>query len=46
MTFQTETRDDIGIRDNRCTMHKATADYPEGERRLMHRVVVAGTQPL
>ena len=32
---------DIVIWDNRCTMHKANADYPEGERRLMHRVVVA-----
>jgi taurine dioxygenase len=36
---------DIVIWDNRCTMHKANADYPEGERRLMHRVIVAGTQP-
>ena len=24
---------DIVIWDNRCTMHKANADYPEGERR-------------
>ena len=37
---------DIVIWDNRCTMHKANADYPEGERRLMHRVVVAGTVPV
>src|SRR5258708_5931349 len=36
---------DIVIWDNRCTMHKANADYPEGERRLMHRVVVAGSPP-
>ncbi len=36
---------DIVISDNRCTMHKANADYPEGERRLMHRVIVAGTAP-
>jgi taurine dioxygenase len=36
---------DVVIWDNRCTMHKANADYPEGERRLMHRVVVAGTAP-
>jgi len=34
-------RGDVVIWDNRCTMHKANADYPEGERRLMHRVVVA-----
>ena len=32
---------DIVIWDNRCTMHKANADYSEGERRLMHRVNVA-----
>ncbi len=32
---------DVVIWDNRCTMHKANADYEEGERRLMHRVVVA-----
>jgi len=38
-------RGDIVIWDNRCTMHKANADYPEGERRLMHRVIVAGTEP-
>jgi taurine dioxygenase len=37
---------DIVIWDNRCTMHKANADYPEGERRLMHRVIVAGTEPV
>ena len=36
---------DIVIWDNRCTMHKANADYPDGERRLMHRVIVAGTEP-
>ena len=37
---------DIIIWDNRCTMHKANADYADGERRLMHRVVVAGTVPV
>jgi taurine dioxygenase len=36
---------DIVIWDNRATMHKANADYPEGERRLMHRVIVAGDAP-
>jgi taurine dioxygenase len=36
---------DIVIWDNRATMHKANADYPAGERRLMHRVIVAGTAP-
>ena len=38
-------RGDILIWDNRCTMHKANADYPEGSLRLMHRVIVAGTVP-
>ncbi|HUC68849.1 MAG TPA: TauD/TfdA family dioxygenase [Stellaceae bacterium] len=36
---------DILIWDNRCTMHKANGDYPEGARRLMHRIIVAGTVP-
>lgn len=36
---------DILIWDNRCTMHKANADYPAGARREMHRVIVAGTVP-
>jgi taurine dioxygenase len=36
---------DILIWDNRCTMHKANADYPEGATRLMHRIIVAGTAP-
>jgi len=39
-------RGDIVIWDNRCTMHKANADYPEGERRLMHRIIVEGTVPV
>jgi taurine dioxygenase len=36
---------DILIWDNRCTMHKANGDYPQGARRLMHRIIVAGTVP-
>ena len=39
-------QNDLVIWDNRCTMHKANADYSEGERRLMHRVIVAGTVPV
>jgi taurine dioxygenase len=39
-------RGDIVIWDNRCTMHKANADYPAGERRLMHRIIVEGTAPV
>jgi taurine dioxygenase len=37
---------DVVIWDNRCTMHKANADYPAGERRLMHRIVIEGTVPV
>jgi taurine dioxygenase len=36
---------DVLIWDNRCTMHKANADYPEGSRRLMHRIIIEGTVP-
>src|SRR5262245_21359067 len=38
-------RGDLVIWDNRCTMHKANADYPDGARRVMHRIVVAGEGP-
>src|SRR5262249_10210112 len=36
---------DLVIWDNRCTMHKANGDYPEAEKRLMHRIVIAGSAP-
>jgi taurine dioxygenase len=36
---------DILIWDNRCTMHKANADYAADATRLMHRIIVAGTAP-
>src|SRR5258708_6486336 len=36
---------DIVIWDNRCTMHKANADYRAGSRRVMQRLMVAGTAP-
>ena len=39
-------RRDIVIWDNRCTMHKANADYPADARRLMHRIIVEGTVPV
>lgn len=38
-------RGDIVIWDNRCLMHKANGDYPEGARRFMNRIIVAGTVP-
>lgn len=37
---------DIVVWDNRCTMHKANADYPEDARRYMLRVIVEGTVPV
>ena len=36
---------DIVIWDNRCLMHKANGDYPEGERRFMQRIIVEGNVP-
>lgn len=38
-------RGDIVIWDDRCTMHKANGDYPEGARRFMNRIIVAGDAP-
>jgi taurine dioxygenase len=37
---------DIIVWDNRCLMHKANPDYPAGEQRTMHRIVVEGTRPV
>jgi taurine dioxygenase len=37
---------DIVIWDNRCTMHKANADYPEGAKRFMLRIIIEGTVPV
>jgi len=37
---------DVLIWDNRCTMHKANGDYPEGARRLMQRIIVEGSVPV
>ncbi|MGE4045734.1 MAG: TauD/TfdA dioxygenase family protein, partial [Acetobacteraceae bacterium] len=36
---------DVVIWDNRCLMHKANGDYPEGMRRFMQRIIVAGDVP-
>ena len=35
---------DLVIWDNRCTMHKASADYGD-QRRNMMRILLAGTRP-
>ncbi len=35
----------LAIWDNRCVQHCPLNDYP-GERRLMHRVIVRGEEPV
>ena len=37
---------DLTIWDNRCLMHKANGDYPEGTRRFMRRIIVEGDAPV
>ncbi|MBM3491962.1 MAG: TauD/TfdA family dioxygenase [Alphaproteobacteria bacterium] len=37
---------DLLLWDNRSTMHRASADYPDGDLRLMHRVLLKGTVPV
>jgi len=39
------TRGDIVVWDNRATMHRVVIDYPEGEPRIMHRVLIEGDRP-
>ncbi len=34
---------DFVIWDDRATLHAATADYDEGQRRLLYRTMLAGT---
>lgn len=38
-------RGDIVVWDNRATMHRVVIDYPEGEPRIMHRVLIEGDRP-
>jgi taurine dioxygenase len=37
---------DIVIWDNRATMHRVVIDYPEGEPRVMQRVLIEGEKPV
>jgi taurine dioxygenase len=37
---------DIVIWDNRATMHRVVIDYPEGEPRVMQRVLIEGDKPV
>ena len=37
---------DLMIWDNRCLIHKANGDYPEGMRRFMRRIIVMGDVPV
>ena len=39
------TKGDIVVWDNRATMHRVVIDYPEGESRIMHRVLIEGDRP-
>lgn len=39
------SRGDIVVWDNRATMHRVVIDYPEGEPRIMHRVLIEGDRP-
>lgn len=39
------TRGDIVVWDNRATMHRVVIDYPEGEPRIMQRVLIEGDRP-
>ena len=36
---------DVVVWDNRATMHRVVIDYPVGERRIMHRVLIEGDRP-
>jgi alpha-ketoglutarate-dependent taurine dioxygenase len=36
---------DIVIWDNRATMHRVMIDYPQGESRIMQRVLIEGDKP-
>lgn len=39
------SRGDVVIWDNRCIMHCAVSDYPDGHRRYMHRTTGIGERP-
>jgi taurine dioxygenase len=36
---------DVVVWDNRATMHRVVIDYPVGEKRIMHRVLIEGERP-
>ena len=38
-------RGDVVVWDNRATMHRVVIDYPVGEKRIMHRVLIEGDRP-
>ena len=37
---------DVVVWDNRATMHRVVNDYPVGEPRIMHRVLLQGERPV
>ena len=40
------TKGDVVVWDNRATMHRVVNDYPMGEPRIMHRVLIQGERPV
>ncbi len=36
---------DMVVWDNRCSMHHANDDYPRGQKRLLHRLLIEGEEP-
>ena len=36
---------DLVIWDNRCLLHKANGDYPDGEVRYLYRLMLKGEKP-
>lgn len=37
---------DVVIWDNRCLLHKANGDYPDGEVRYLYRLMLKGGKPV
>ena len=44
--FQYRHVSHLGVRDDRCTNHRATPDHPPDERRILRRVMLRGPMPV